>query len=140
MRQGQPHIVRQNAAAVACCEWASTGAQGTTGVSSFAFQGTNAHVLLACMEPAIPLLGPRGCASASNAGAEWRRRRLWYAEPWRALLQQCATSPVAPALSMSCHLNSPSLAYLIDHQVGQLHAAQHGFWGCVCAYSVTIVS
>ena len=61
-----PYIARQDAAAVMLPLPAETGVQGAMGVSSFAFQGTNAHVILARTADLEPAGG------ASVAAATWR--------------------------------------------------------------------
>ena len=107
----RPYLPRQDVAAVLLPLPADVGGEGAMGVSSFAFQGTNAHVVLARtagLEPA---------ASPSVAPATWRRQRFWYTAPQHQMLQRCAVSMAAGTAAMQCQLSKSHLAYLCDHQV-----------------------
>ena len=129
MGQTGPHILRQNAGCLASNKHTATQAHGLTAVSSFAFQGTNAHVLLSRLDAAI-LRSDGGDAQVvawpCSSAAVWHHRRLWYSEPAYALVQQCAVSSAAQVLVMSCQLSAPALAYLADHQVRPAYANGHG--------------
>ena len=62
-------------AAVATAEW-----RAVQGVSSFAFQGTNAHAVLCLTE------GTAGARGAAFDAAIWSRQRHWYAGVTHQLL------------------------------------------------------
>ncbi len=86
------------------------------GISAFAFQGTNAHALLA----AAPLEASNAIAATAAAPA-WHNKRL-YVLPEAHLLIATASvsSPSAAAqrrVAFHAELASASLAFLWDHQV-----------------------
>lgn len=88
--------------------WDKTAAVGAvTGVSAFAFQGTNAHALV----QSVNQVG----ASIVKKNAAWAQQRLWIAPLAHAGLH--AVVPAEHAVRMQCHLLDDSLAYLWDHQV-----------------------
>ena len=82
------------------------------GVSSFAYQGTNCHAILAgaCC---VPLASPQPWV--------WQRSRLWYQATSHPLLQQAAfAAPLAAAVAgvhVQCSLQQPALAYLMEHSM-----------------------
>lgn len=105
-----PYIPRQDAAEVTVPPLSDTRAQQTMGISSFAFQGTNAHVLLAST-------GAFPAACHSMEGASWRRQRFWYMERQHPMLQLCNVASVDRLAMFQCQLGASSQAYLHDHQV-----------------------
>ena len=80
------------------------------GVSAFAFQGTNAHTILATM--------PEGQVSGTEATLKLQRSRHWFTD-WRphALVQRAVAMPGC-GLHVQAQLGRPELAFLCDHQVG----------------------
>ncbi|KAL4433580.1 hypothetical protein ABPG75_000021, partial [Micractinium tetrahymenae] len=82
-------------------------------VSSFAFQGTNAHAVL----------GLPGLAVIRTPRAEpWQRNRLWYQAPPHPLLQHFKglsrpPTSAAPHAWVQCSLCQPALSYLLDHSL-----------------------
>jgi 3-oxoacyl-(acyl-carrier-protein) synthase/acyl carrier protein len=82
---------------------------GVVGVSGFAFQGTNAHVLLSRPPAAAPPVRP-------PAAAHFRHGRHWFAPPARRLAQHIAV--VAPGWVVAeADLAQPGTAYLRQHAV-----------------------
>lgn len=82
-------------------------------VSSFAYQGTNSHALLASA-CALPLVCPPAWI--------WHRRRLWYQATSHPLLLHATRAPrlaLGPAADVRLQgsLQRPVLAYLHDHHV-----------------------
>jgi len=97
------------------------GAEGLVGgASSFAFQGTNAHALLAQEERRA---GSGSGAVRQVAGQVWRLQRCWVAPLSHPLLQAgraLGASPGgggAPAVALEAALTRPSLGWLWDHCV-----------------------
>ena len=110
------HLPRQTSAAV------GTSGSGTSvvGISSFAFQGTNAHALLQ----------QAGGAAAAPPAAElaiWSKQRMWVARPAHILLQTAATTgsgagrlarrQASAAVALEAALAVPQLAFLWQHSV-----------------------
>lgn len=87
------------------------------GVSSFAFQGTNAHIILGALGEAV---SQADCAGLSQPrGLAWDRKRYWYCLPAAHLLDVARFSGKSHQGTLIFHtsLNKPALAYLIDHWV-----------------------
>ena len=85
-----------------------------TGVSAFAFQGTNAHAVLGRVASAHP-------AAVQPSQHAWQLRRCWFAPAPHALLARLAAGGGGGSKGV-VHLQaaltaSSSLAYLWDHQV-----------------------
>lgn len=91
-------------------------AAGAVGVSAFAFQGTNAHMLVAATAGSSTAPG-----SQHLNPAVWQRRRYWYAPEPSALLVAAvalaAGSSGNATVAVTLQLQAPGLAYLHDHQV-----------------------
>lgn len=84
---------------------------GTSGVSSFAFQGTNAHVLI--QAPALPAGGTGGQRLSS-----WQRRSCWVTPPMFDLI---ATAGAGKQLAIfEANLHHASAAYLRGASHGRL--------------------
>lgn len=90
-------------------------AQGGTpivsGVSAFAFQGTNAHVLL--QGAAASRAGRIGAGGSSLI---WQQSRHWLA-PQPHMLLTTFVKHAGTKLLMQCQLDQPKLAGFLDHQV-----------------------
>ena len=81
------------------------------GVSSFAFQGTNAHAVIST----APADAAGHRQSTGFASALMHRQRQWVLPKPHTLL----TAAVADhgSVILQCHLSNPRLAFLLDHQV-----------------------
>jgi len=85
------------------------GAHSLCGLSSFAFQGTNAH---AVMQASIYLPNTQRPAAAS-----WAREYHWLAPAPHPMLQLATLQP--PGVALECWLSgTQGLAYMWDHRVG----------------------
>ena len=87
-----------------------------SGVSAFAFQGTNAHALLARPE------GGSLPDTSRLAAVGWQREACWVAPPVHIMLHSARSTGVGSArkagLQMECHLSAtPRLASFWDHRV-----------------------
>lgn len=84
------------------------------GVSAFAFQGTNAHIILAAAAPGRALEFP-------VRSPAWQRRRCWFGPPPHALLQRASSGlpvkGIAQECAFHCPTAAPRLALLWDHVV-----------------------
>ena len=83
------------------------------GVSSFAFQGTNAHVIAA----AASASDVAGMATRGRA-ATWHRERLWIVPPRHPLLQAAVVDTFAGIMRFEARISVDHQAYLLDHRVG----------------------
>jgi hypothetical protein len=87
-----------------------------SGVSAFAFQGTNAHALLARPEAgSLP-------KTSRLAAVGWQREACWVAPPVHIMLHSArsvgAGSARKASMQMECHLSAtPRLASFWDHRV-----------------------
>ena len=111
------HLPRGTSAAV------TNTADGATiaGISSFAFQGTNAHALLQ-QQTAAPVAVPSGAALGL-----WIKQRMWVAPPAHILLQTAAATgsgrgfarrqAASAVVALEAGLNAPQLAFLWQHMV-----------------------
>ena len=89
-------------------------AAALAGVSAFAFQGTNAHAILALQADSS---GGSSQAAPSTAALKLQRSRHWFTD-WQphALVQRAVCSP-GRLLHVEAALSCPQLAFLWDHQV-----------------------
>lgn len=93
---------------------------GAIGISAFAFQGTNAHVLVAAAAAAAA--AEISFQPKWKQEAAWQRRRYWYAPEPSALLAAVvvaagSSSGGGTLAVFSLHLQAPSSTYMRDHQV-----------------------
>lgn len=84
-----------------------TASRAARGVSAFAFQGTNAHVVLV-RGASLP------AAQLSNLW-QWQRRRFWFLDASHAFASRVSVTQHSVQLQTTLHHDS--LAYLWDHQV-----------------------
>lgn len=112
------HLPRQSAGIACTATSSNPGALYglSTGVSSFAFQGTNAHVLPARPAPATAKLNEPTPKAAQLA---WQRSRIWPLPPAHLMVVGADTAITSGRVTLQCQLNSTSLAFLRDHQVLQ---------------------
>lgn len=107
------HLPRQTA-------FAAPGVDSVTGVSSFAFQGTNAHAVL--QQTAVP------AAATSMHATSFARTRVWVAPPAHILLQSVAGGTAShglrtartsqrQTLAFDTALSQPRLSFLWQHMV-----------------------
>ena len=82
----------------------------STGISSFAFQGTNAHAVLQASSTAVP--GPPAVAALT-----WQLRRQWVLPPAHCLIKHCMFGEQPNKAMFACKLMQPALAFLWEHQV-----------------------
>jgi len=113
------HLPRQPAPAVVGL---TSGASMVSGVSAFAFQGTNAHVIMQ---------GANGVEKqpykAAGVGLAWQQSRHWLA-PQPQMLLSAFVKLSGSTLVMQCQINQPKLAGFLDHQVlGKAIFLQLGF-------------
>ena len=116
--QAGPILPRQDAAAVTAPLGLAAGPGAVLlaamGISAFAFQGTNAHVVLAATSSSDAQL------LASDAGLDaslWQRQRHWYTVPLHRMLHACSVSATLGTLVVHSHLAHAALGFLLDHQV-----------------------
>ncbi len=119
-------VARQSAAGL-------TPAHGSIGAgcSAFAFQGTNAHVLLRSQ-------ALEGSADQQAAGSElsaWQRRRFWYTPAAHLLLFSAAVASSGGSTSAAFDvvLGRPALAFVWEHQVGDTSKQDSPWLDCSAA-------
>lgn len=105
--RGKVHLPRQAASMAA-----AGGTPILSGVSAFAFQGTNAHVLLQGAAPSTP----GHFRAAKGSSLIWQQGRHWLA-PQPHMLLTTFVKHAGSALLMQCQLNQPKLAGFLDHRV-----------------------
>lgn len=122
LRSVNAHIIpvmNSKAAKDGCASWhlprESSGAvmhdKVTAGVSSFAFQGTNAHAIL------------QGGTMASLRSSQlkiWRNQRIWVAPPSYSMIYQAITSRISrarPQAVFDCLLKRPCMAFMRQHKI-----------------------
>jgi acyl transferase domain-containing protein len=94
------------------------GGAAVAGTSSFAFQGSNAHLLLSAS--ACPR-HDAGAGAATAPPLQWARTRAYVLPPAHALLHSAAAprgGDAGGACVFEAPLRHPLLAYLSDHVVG----------------------
>ena len=93
------------------------------GVSAFAFQGTNAHVILQQADPSN---------RATPLQLAWNRQRFWYKVDSKATLLRAGVSQGKAVFQT--RLNRATLAFFIDHQVqGQALFPGAGMFDMACS-------
>ena len=103
------------------CEqpFGAPGATGLAGISSFAFQGTNAHILLHHKPAADPQQMRYAANSRLRSGLPWQRQRAWVAPQLHVLLTAAHRPASKPQQAvMECVIGgTASLAYFREHEV-----------------------
>eukprot|EP00883_Tetradesmus_obliquus_P011533 jgi/Sobl393_1/4315/SZX67650.1 len=104
------HMPRQAGPAVVAGVETGAAAGSRTGISAFAFQGTNAHIILKSSDSKT--------APPAAAAVAWQRHRLFPTPPANRMLGSFS-KPVAAAAAAAfeVQLSSPLLSFLWDHQV-----------------------
>jgi acyl transferase domain-containing protein len=99
------------------------GAQFTAknvGISGFAFQGSNAHLIVG-RGGEMKTGGQSASTSITNyeqKAVPWRRTAQWFIPPSRAFSVRARISnPLDASVMVECDLQHPGLAYLYQHQV-----------------------
>lgn len=90
---------------------ANAGGSKLSGVSAFAFQGTNAHVIVAAPTPAS---GHQ--VKPMNQTEVWKRERYWIMPEAKALVNRCLVAG-AGGMTFEVNLNMSKLSFIWDHQV-----------------------
>ena len=108
---GLTHMPRQTAPSMT----SSSAEAGVAGISAFAFQGTNAHVIMqhsaaqhSTAQSAVP--------GTSHSKLPWKMNSHWLA-PQAHLLLSRFLKLSSTTVVMQCQLQKPNLAMLLDHQV-----------------------
>ena len=106
------------------------------GISSFAFQGTNAHALLA--PPSALAADSLGSSSPCHA---WHKCHTSVLPPIHACLTSAATSGRGEVITFACALQSQSSAFLYDHIVqGQCILPAAAYLEMITAAVVTVTA
>lgn len=93
------------------------------GVSSFAFMGTNAHILMQAMQrgkgSSAAAVAATAVAGGTTTAPSWQRSSHWAAAPTHLLSRRCSTAPSAPSIAtFHADLSAHQLCHLWDHIVG----------------------
>jgi acyl transferase domain-containing protein len=118
---GQPQLLRQQAAVVHQPPVDQGSAQLHRGASAFAFQGTNAHVILT-VDHRISSNTPVGATHGL-----WHRARLWYICTAHCLSQQYLVRRLRNQSTTVCietELRSAHLGFILDHKVSAVYAQE----------------
>ena len=101
----------------------SVGEQAVVGTSAFAYQGTNAHVLLSKPLATSSIVSDAGTENAGFGHLPWAAQRLWVLPQLSSLMQMAwvkssQLKSLAPEVVLVSKLAEPRLAFLWDHMVG----------------------
>ena len=110
------HLPRQAGPGVGITTAAEAAvSSAATGVSAFAFQGTNAHVVLS----AVPAMGSEAAASAAAPMSTWKKQQLWPLPLANLLLRRCSIQKHQGAVTalFEAQLGLAGVSYMWDHQV-----------------------
>mgnify|MGYP001806729484 CR=1 FL=1 len=87
------------------------------GVSSFAFQGTNAHVLLCPPAPDTAGAAPRTSDGGRQKFGAWQRQYAFVLPPAHALCRSAAVTSATAKITWCADLTHPTVQFLRDHVV-----------------------
>lgn len=104
---GSAHMPRQTAPSMT---HSSNSMLGVVGISAFAFQGTNAHVIVQSS------IAQSAVAGVTHTQLTWRMNSHWLAPRIHMLLSRFVKLSSSTVV-MQCQLQKPNLAMLLDHQV-----------------------
>jgi len=88
------------------------------GVSSFAFQGTNGHILLRAPPPAAPSAAP--AAPSDAAVLVWQRTHTWAAPTAWLLIHRALPDLYGTGgglITLQCHLDGAVAGFFFDNQI-----------------------
>jgi NADPH:quinone reductase-like Zn-dependent oxidoreductase/3-oxoacyl-(acyl-carrier-protein) synthase len=107
---GACSLPRQSAGLAEAAFRAEQQAGQACGVSAFAFQGTNAHVLLQPTTAAV-------VDSSQTAPCTWQQQYLWVLPRAYGLLTSATSDAAAGAVTFVTPLDTPRLSFMWDHVV-----------------------
>ena len=81
-----------------------------SGVSSFAFQGTNAHAVVEASTTAQ-------ASTTAGAPVSWRQQRQWVLPLAHCLIKHSLPGASPSRTTFACNLQQPALAFLWEHEV-----------------------
>ncbi len=84
--------------------------QPCTGVSSFAFQGTNAHAVVEASATAQ-------ASTTAGVPVSWRQQRQWVLPLAHCLVKHSLPGASPSRTTFACSLQQPALAFLWEHEV-----------------------
>ena len=84
--------------------------QPCTGVSSFAFQGTNAHAVVEASTTAQ-------ASTTAGMPVSWRQQRQWVLPLAHCLIKHSLPGASPSRTTFACSLQQPALAFLWEHEV-----------------------
>jgi acyl transferase domain-containing protein/NADPH:quinone reductase-like Zn-dependent oxidoreductase/acyl carrier protein/NAD(P)-dependent dehydrogenase (short-subunit alcohol dehydrogenase family) len=116
--QATPFAPKQDGPGISSSTATEISWMSTIGISSFAFQGTNAHVMLSSM-PGSALYTEKEEAQ-ERAVTPWQHKRYWYAAPPSSLLgtAKILVSVKTPlVITFHTNLKKSALSFLHDHRV-----------------------
>jgi hypothetical protein len=132
---GSFHLPRQLAPRIAAAAAAgvSNSLGLTSGVSSFAFQGTNAHLMLAAAnKKAVDIASlTSGNSSSSSSSSTWQRSRHWF---------MAAVNPLLSRVLRTCRAVAPARGYDAVHFQGRLASPSNAaLLSSICTLNNTMV-
>jgi short-subunit dehydrogenase len=130
---GSFHLPRQLAPRIAAAAAAgvSNSLGLTSGVSSFAFQGTNAHLMLAAAsKQAVDIASLTG-SNGSSSSSTWQRSRQWF---------MAAVNPLLSRVLRTCRAVAPARGHDAVHFQGRLASPSNAaLLSSICNLNNTMV-
>lgn len=112
--RGQLYLPRQAGSRLASRRPPGASTQLATGISAFAFQGTNAHTIVTQIDDPDPRF--QGGSLAPVSDATFSRQWYWFMPTCLRLLDRCTVAS-SGAVVLQCAHDSPALVFLRDHRV-----------------------